>query len=111
MPRGLSVPVSTYGAQSDFFRLVGRAAVNRQLLEFWLHPFGRFSTFGLSSIESTPFHSVAGLLPSTGRFQSNDVLRLGMKFEKKKAMFPSLSANTVLLDEFVCSSIVSRNER
>ena len=67
-------------------------------------PFAGFTTFGDSSIESTPFHSVAGLLPSTGRVQSNVVSRRGMKLAWKYAMSPATSAKTVLFDEFVCSS-------
>ena len=40
-------------------------------------------TFGLSSTEWTPCHSVAGLLPSTGLPQSNFGFRLGTKLAWK----------------------------
>ena len=51
-----------------------------------------------------------GVLPSTGRVQLKDVSRRGMKLEWKYAMLPLASAKMVLLDEFVCSSITSRND-
>ena len=62
--------------------------------------------FGDSSTDSTPCHSVRGSLPSTGRVQSKDVSRRGMKLEWKYAMSPLASAKVVLFDEFVCSSNV-----
>src|SRR6476620_10863020 len=96
--------------KSDRFGLDGPAADHGQLLLLKIQPLGGFRSFGVSSTDSTPFHSVRGSLPSTGRVQSNDVSRLGMKLEWKYAMSPSASAKVVLLDEFVCSSIVLRND-
>ena len=72
-------------------------------------PLFGLNTFGASSTEWTPCHSVAGSLPSTGFVQSNFVSRFGMKFEWKYAMLPSESAKTVLLDEFVCRFMISLN--
>ena len=66
---------------------------------------------GVSSTDKRPRHSVAGLLPSTGRVQSKLVSRRGMKFPWKYAMSPSALAKIVLLDELVCRSITWRNAR
>src|SRR6476646_5119693 len=65
---------------------------------------------GDSVTDSEPCHSVLGSLPSTGRVQSKDVSRRGMKLEWKYAMSPLASAKVVLFDEFVCSSIVWRKD-
>ncbi len=53
---------------------------------------------------------MAGLLPSTGSFQLNDVSRRGTKFAWKYAMPPAASAYTVLLDELALTSSVLRKE-
>src|SRR5437762_1709178 len=109
MPRGFSLFRSTYFGKFACLGLFAPAADHGQLLVLYSHPFGGFSRLGVCSIDRMPFHSVAGSLPSTGFVQSNFVSRFGMKFAWKYAMSPSASAKIVLFDEFVCSSIVSRN--
>src|SRR3954465_8007660 len=110
-PRGdSSLLNSTYAGKSERFGLYVPAADHGQLLVLYTQPLGGLTTFGDSSTASTPFHSVRGSLPSTGRVQSNDVSRRGMKLEWKYAMSPSASAKVVLFDELVWSSIVRRND-
>src|SRR5688572_13419139 len=109
MPRGFSVPLSTYAAKSAFRGLFGPAALHGWLLVLYSHPVAGFSTSGDSSTDSTSPHSVDGSLPSTGFDQSKRGSRFGMKFAWKYAMFPSASAKIVLFEEFVCRSIVCLN--
>jgi len=68
------------------------------------------SRWGLSSIDISAPHSVAGSLPSTGRRQSKRVSRLGMKLAWKYAMLPLPSAKIVLFEELVCNSMISLND-
>src|SRR4051812_1008037 len=89
--------------------LLGPAAVYGQLLVLNAQPLPGLIAFGLSLTLCNPFHSVAGLLPSTGRRQSNDVSRRGTKLACRYAMLPCASANKVLFDELLCSSITFRN--
>src|SRR5688572_22611216 len=58
----------------------------------------------------SPFHSVRGSLPTTGRDQSKLMSRFGTKLAWKYAIFPLASAKIVLFEELVYSSIVLRND-
>ena len=59
------------------------AADHGQLLSCRASRSSGFSRCGVSSTDSSPCHSVAGLLPSTGLVQSNSVSRRGMKLPWK----------------------------
>ena len=63
--------------EGEFFGLLGPAAVHGQLFELYSHPLAGFSKCGNSFSSCRPLYSVAGLLPSTGFFQSNAVSRFG----------------------------------
>jgi len=52
--------------------------------------------------------AVAGLLPSTGFVQSNELSRAGNVVRVKVRDVARASANTVLLDELVCDSMIFR---
>jgi hypothetical protein len=47
-------------------------------LQFWMRPLAGLCTCTGSFTHRKPYHSLAGVLPSTGWFQSNLGLRLGI---------------------------------
>src|SRR6478672_6690690 len=98
-----------YAGKRSRFGLSSPAAEYGQLLVLKSHPERGLITSGLSSTECSPFHSVAGSLPSTGFVQSKRGSRRGTKLAWKYAMSPSASAKMVLFDELVCSSSERRN--
>src|SRR5262249_10153806 len=92
-PRGDSdVPRSTYTGKFSRLGLSGPAADHGQLFTLYSQPVFGFIRPGVSSIDSRPFHSEAGSLPSTGLLQSYFGSRRGMKLEWKYAIVPSASA-------------------
>src|SRR5581483_7306634 len=79
-PRGFSPLRSMYFGNASRFGLSGPDAVQGQLFVLYVQPTLGLTTFGDSLNDSRPFHSVAGVLPSTGLPQSYFSSRFGMKF-------------------------------